>query len=148
MAEVFLEYQTPLYVDDGRAYLARACGGEAHDGTDRWHGWIEFLPIENGSPVRTARETTQPDRTCTIYWSTGLTRVYLEGALERALRLAEVQRATVAHSFGTTGLSRVHPLPSRAAPNHLVLTAIKTNSLLDLTSFDRWFLKSLAIAPG
>jgi hypothetical protein len=147
MAEVFLEYQTPLFVDNGLAYRARACGGEAHDGTHRWHGWIEFLPIEGGSPVRTARETTQPDRTCTVYWSTGLTRVYLEGALARALRLAEVQRP-VAHSFRMTGLTRGHPLPSRAAANPWVLSGVRTNSLLELTASDRWFLKSLAIAPG
>jgi hypothetical protein len=114
-AEVLLEYDRLLFGDDGRTYRARAWGGEAHDGTHRWHGWIEFLPLEGGSPVRTARETTQPDRTCTVYWSTGLTRVYLEGALERALRLAD---------------------------------AIRTNSLIELTSFDRWFLKSLVIAPG
>ena len=31
------------------------------------------------------RETTQPNRTDAEYWATGLTRVYLEGALDRAL---------------------------------------------------------------
>jgi len=64
LMEVFIEYETPLFVANGWAYRARACGGAAHDGTDRWHGWIEFLPIEEGLPVRTARETTQPNRTC------------------------------------------------------------------------------------
>jgi hypothetical protein len=96
--EVFFEYETPLFVANGWAYRARACGGEAHDGTDGWHGWIEFLPIEEGWPVRTARETTQPDRTCTVYWSTGLTPVYLEGALERALSLVGVRSAAGAKS--------------------------------------------------
>lgn len=111
MAEVFLEYQTPLLAHGGRrAYRARACGSKAHDGTDRWHGWIEFLPIDRGVLIRTARETTQPNRRCTVYWSTGLTRVYLEGALERALCLSE--------------------------------------SRLELTPVDRWFLKSLGIRPG
>ena len=70
-AEVFLQYDALLPVDCGRAYRARACGGEARDGTNRWHGWIEFVPQGEGSLVCTARETTQPDRTCTVYWSTG-----------------------------------------------------------------------------
>jgi hypothetical protein len=97
-AEVFLEYHALLSVDDGPAYRARACGGEARDGTNRWHGWIEFLPQGKGSLVlHTARETTQPDRTCTVYWSTGLTQVYLEGALERALGLVRIRSATDAH---------------------------------------------------
>ena len=90
-AEVFLEYDALLSVDDGRAYRARVCGGEARDGTHRWHGWIEFLQQGQGSLVRTAPETTQPDRTCTVYWSTGLTQVYLEGALERALSLVRMR---------------------------------------------------------
>jgi hypothetical protein len=92
LAEVFLEYHALISMDDGRAYRARACGGEARDGTNRWQGWIEFWPQE-GSPVRTARETIQPDRRCTVYWSTGLTQVYLEGALERALWLGAIRPA-------------------------------------------------------
>jgi hypothetical protein len=51
-----------------------------------WQGWIEFLPIADGEPVRSGRETTQPNRADTLYWATGLTPVYLEGALGRALK--------------------------------------------------------------
>jgi len=87
MAEVLLEYRTLIFANDGLPYRARACGAEARDGTSRWHGWIEFCSLDGVSPVRTARETTQPSRTCTTYWSTGLTPVYLEGALRRALCL-------------------------------------------------------------
>src|SRR5262249_8916031 len=47
--------------------------------------WIEFVPLGDGEPVRSGRETTQPNRQDTIYWATGLTLVYLEGALQRAL---------------------------------------------------------------
>jgi hypothetical protein len=51
-----------------------------------WEGWVEFLPVDRGGqPVRSGRETTQPNRTDTMYWATGLTAVYLEGALHRAL---------------------------------------------------------------
>ena len=34
--------------------------------------------------LRSARETTQPNRADALYWATGLTAVYLEGALDRA----------------------------------------------------------------
>jgi hypothetical protein len=50
-----------------------------------WQGWIEFEPVDGGAPIRSPRETTQPNRTDTQYWATGLTVVYLEGALCRAL---------------------------------------------------------------
>jgi hypothetical protein len=52
----------------------------------RWQGWIELLPLGDGEPVRSSRETTQPNRRDVEYWATGLTYVYLEGALHRALK--------------------------------------------------------------
>jgi hypothetical protein len=50
-----------------------------------WEGWIEFTSEDTGEVVRSARETTQPNRNDTLYWAKGLTEVYLEGALKRAL---------------------------------------------------------------
>ena len=45
-------------------------------------------------PIATGRETTQPNRTDTEYWATGLSEVYLEGALQRAFdREAEEEEA-------------------------------------------------------
>ena len=85
MAETFVEFEMPVVAPDGKAYRARACGGAAGDGTVRWHGWIEFMPADGGPAIRSRRETTQPNRTDTEYWATGLTPVYLEGALERTL---------------------------------------------------------------
>jgi hypothetical protein len=83
MAETLLEYQQPVVAPDGTRYRARACGGPM--GGDVWQGWIEFIPLHGGIPVRTGRETTQPNRTDTAYWATGVSPVYLEGALRRAL---------------------------------------------------------------
>jgi hypothetical protein len=83
MAETLLNYQKPVSGPDGREYEARACGGPMPGGT--WQGWIEFVPIAGGEPVRTGRETTQPNRVDTAYWATGVSAVYLEGALRRAL---------------------------------------------------------------
>jgi hypothetical protein len=83
VAEVFVEFSEPVITKDGRLFLARACGSEL----DRhlWQGWLEFVPSDGGPPIRSARETTQPNRQDTEYWATGLTPVYLEGALKRAL---------------------------------------------------------------
>ena len=83
MAEVLVEYPELVRGEDGRDYSARACGTINDDGL--WHGWIEFVPADGGEPIRSPRETTQPNRTDTHYWATGLTTVYLEGALHRAL---------------------------------------------------------------
>jgi hypothetical protein len=84
MAEVLVEFSEPVYGEDGRGYAARACGAPMDD--ERWEGWIEFLPLDGSAPRRSARETTQPNRVDTLYWATGLTPVYLEGALKRTLR--------------------------------------------------------------
>ena len=81
--ETFVQFSTPLQDDSGRTYIAHACGSEMPDGL--WQGWLEFLPTDGGTPLATGRETTQPNRTDTEYWATGLTEVYLEGALQRAL---------------------------------------------------------------
>ena len=84
MAEVLVQFTEPVSRTEGEAYIARACGAEMPDGL--WQGWIEFLPVADGEPVRSGRETTQPNRADTLYWATGLTTVYLEGALDRALK--------------------------------------------------------------
>jgi hypothetical protein len=83
MGETLLQYQAIVIGPDGTRYEARACGGPMPGGT--WQGWIEFTPVGGGEPVRSPRETTQPNRTDTEYWATGLFPVYLEGALLRAL---------------------------------------------------------------
>ena len=84
MAEVLVEFTEPVTDSEGITYTARACGSEMDD--SRWQGWIEFLPLDGGEPLRSGRETTQPNRADTLYWATGLTPVYLEGALARALK--------------------------------------------------------------
>lgn len=93
MAEVFVTYQDPVVGPDGRTYLARACGAEMD--SSRWQGWLEFEPVDGGPTLRSARETTQPNRTDTAYWATGLTPVFLEGSLSRTLRADHGAAATV-----------------------------------------------------
>jgi hypothetical protein len=82
MAHVILTYQSTLSTPDGRTYRPRACGRARSDGT--WEGWLEFLPDNGSEIVRSARETSQPNLVNLEYWATGLTPIYLEGALGRA----------------------------------------------------------------
>ena len=82
MAEVLAEFADPVEAG-GIAYRAQACGAPAAD--NLWEGWIEFVPFGGGPAIRSSRETTQPNRADAAYWATGLTHIYLEGALRRAL---------------------------------------------------------------
>jgi hypothetical protein len=84
VAEVLIEYPDAVASDTGKNFTARACGSEMRDG--KWQGWIEFVPLGDGEPLRSARETTQPNRQDTLYWATGLTPIYLQGSLRRAER--------------------------------------------------------------
>lgn len=86
MAEVLVEFSEAVAGTDGITYTARACGAESDHG--QWEGWVEFVPVGGGDTIRSGRETTQPNRIDTVYWATGLTPIYLEGALERALKPA------------------------------------------------------------
>lgn len=82
MARTIVEFDTPINYTNGTHYTARACGRERSDGL--WEGWIEFEDTDTGETLRTVRETTQPNLIDLRYWATGLTPVYLEGALSRA----------------------------------------------------------------
>ena len=82
MAEVLRDFGIFRFADE-TVYHVRACGAEMDD--TMWQGWLEFEPADGGETLRTPRETTQPNRTDTVYWATGLTAVYIEGALQRAL---------------------------------------------------------------
>lgn len=83
MDELIHTYSTLVRGDDGVAYQASAHGAKRDDGT--WIGWLEFQSTgPPGTPARTDRETTQPDRDALDYWASGLEPVYLEGALARA----------------------------------------------------------------
>ena len=108
MAEVLVSFND-LFIANGVTYRARACGREMPDG--RWEGWIEFEAAD-GTTVRSGRETTQPNRTDTAYWATGLTPVYLEGALERALNPPAPPAPPVREEPAFDG-----PLPTGADPS-------------------------------
>jgi len=94
MARVVRAIREPLVTTSGGVYTARICGRQRTEGV--WDGWVEYEP-NDGSPVlRTPRETTQPKLTDLEYWAGGLTPVYLEGALERAIH---AERAIIEVEF-------------------------------------------------
>jgi hypothetical protein len=97
MADVFVEFDTVIRGADGIGWIPRACGRV--DDRGLWEGWIEFVPDSAAArPVRTRRETEQPNRDDLMYWAQGLTQVYLEDALTRALTSIRAHSWNVADS--------------------------------------------------
>ena len=88
MADVLVQFDTPIRAADGTMFTPRICTRRRDDGL--WDGWVEFIPdgADEREPIRTGRETEQPNREDVAYWASGLSVVYLQGALERALDLA------------------------------------------------------------
>jgi hypothetical protein len=66
----------------GADYVVRVYADQQPDGL--WQGWFVFFPLSGGAPVVTDRETTQSTREAVVYWASGISPVYLEGALRRA----------------------------------------------------------------
>lgn len=151
MAEVLAQFADPVAAPDGRTYTAQACGAPMHDGL--WEGWIEFLPTRPGAPLRSPRETTQPNRVDTEYWATGLTAVYLEGALQRALHPLTRRAATIAepafdgpapHAVAPPAVSRARAAEARAIVDPYSLYE-KGETLLrsELTALSAWHLVNI-----
>lgn len=79
--------QYELIGRDDQWYRPRAYSDFQSDGM--WEGWLVFFPLSGGPAIATNRETTQPTYDALVYWATGITPTYLEGALDRALELDE-----------------------------------------------------------
>jgi hypothetical protein len=113
MAEVLVDYENTIAAADGSRWAARACGRKGPG--NMWEGWIEFVPLDlEQQPLRSRRETTQPSREDLLYWATGLTAVYLRGALTRAFEppLVRPTPPRVKPHFEGPAPSVVAPAPS------------------------------------
>jgi hypothetical protein len=121
MAEVFAELGR-IVSGDGRVFVPRVFGAPFDH---MWAGWIEFTPVDGGDTIRTARETTQPNRTDLAYWATGLTATYLDGALARALAPPAAPREMVPLQSAYDEPAPRIVSPVAAAPTE------RTNSVLD-----------------
>lgn len=113
MADLLVAYESPVS-DDSGSYDARAVGRYAEDGM--WEGWLEFVPLDGRDEVLvTSVESRQPERSHLVYWATGLTPVYLEGALERARKPVTVhvrQAVTPASSAPAPRFEKTTVAPS------------------------------------
>lgn len=114
MAELLVSFEEPVRDDLGE-YHARAVGRLRDDGT-MWEGWIEFVAIDgSGEVLVTGVESTQPEREHLYYWATGLTPVFLEGALQRARRPVTVRTRPVEVPISTAPKPR-DPVVPRVMP--------------------------------
>ena len=93
MAEVLAQFADPVSDETGRRYRAQACGAPMTDGL--WEAWIEFAPIDGGPPgAITSRNDAAQSQEHRVL-GVGLTAIYLEGALRRALN-PPIRRAPAA----------------------------------------------------
>ena len=115
MAEVLVKFDEPIKAPSGESYFAQASGREVTGGL--WEGWLEFMPSGDGlATLDSGRETTQPNRMNLEYWAQGLTKVYLEGALARALAHTSGRHASVptdTMNFGGSSRRGSAPTPRR-----------------------------------
>jgi hypothetical protein len=82
MAEMVREYPPLVGGTDDTAFVAQVWGRQMSDG--RWEAWIVFTPVAGGHTRRTDRETMQATRAAVEYWASGVTSIYLQGALTRS----------------------------------------------------------------
>ena len=81
MVEMIQRYSEKVEDGSGISYDVFAHGQQRPDG--KWEGWLEFHSAD-GRVLRTARETTQPNREALAYWASGLEPLYFDGAFARA----------------------------------------------------------------
>jgi hypothetical protein len=109
-----LVHELPMVSDpNGSMYAARVVGAPAEDGL--WDGAIEFRAADGTTSV-THVETRQPNLASLVYWSTGLSPVYVEGALDRALAAAEADSVALDWAFAAAEAgARARLAPQAAA---------------------------------
>jgi hypothetical protein len=127
--QVLVEFDEPVAAADGTRWRARVAG--APNSLGHWEGWIEFVQASrepratSADWVPTERETTQPNLTDLKYWATGLTMVYLQGALARAIDRTRPRAAPPTVSSAPSRGPASHVPPAAPMPagvmSHVVL---------------------------
>jgi len=83
-------YDYPAVIAGARRYKPRAYGELKPDGT--WAGWLVFFTLDGRSAkAPPGPETTQSTWGALIDWAAGVTPIYIEGALTRALGVSRQQ---------------------------------------------------------
>jgi hypothetical protein len=83
MDQLLQQFETPVYDRDGESYVVYLWG-RSRPG-DTWQGWLVFERAGDRRRFSTPVETTQPNGEAVVYWGSGLTATYFDGALQRAL---------------------------------------------------------------
>ncbi len=84
MDQLLQQFEQPIVDRNGDLHTVYLYG-RARPG-DTWQGWLVFQRQRDGRRSTTPVETTQPNREAVLYWATGLTDAYFDGALARAQR--------------------------------------------------------------
>ena len=114
MAEVLRSFDESVAGAAG-TYRARVVGRLAEDGM--WEGWLEFVPINAESTVIVSPvESRQPERSYLDYWAHGLTVVYVEGALDRALHPISVRTRVAEAPASDRPAAHLMTMPVRGGP--------------------------------
>lgn len=91
METLFQQFERPMRDSSGDTFLVFVQGrSRPHD---TWEGWLVFERQRDARRFNTPVETTQPDAEAVLYWASGLTDTYLEGALNRALAVSIAPRS-------------------------------------------------------
>jgi len=82
MERLLETFETPFRDAGGDVYDIQVYGrSRPHD---TWEGWLVFVRRRDGARFATPTETTQPSAEAVLYWATGLTATYFDGAFARA----------------------------------------------------------------
>lgn len=84
MDRLLQQFEQPVVDRDGETYDVFLYG-RSRPG-DTWQGWLVFQRRTDLARLATGVETTQPNAEAVLYWATGLTGAYFDGALDRAKR--------------------------------------------------------------
>lgn len=77
------EFEQRITGADGERYSVHLYGRSRP--ADTWQGWLVYVRERDNRRFATPVETTQPNAEAIVYWGSGLTETYLDGALQRAL---------------------------------------------------------------
>jgi hypothetical protein len=82
MERLLQTFDAPFTDRNGDVYVVELYGNSRPG--DTWQGLLRFVRRGDGVRVTTGPETTQPSAEALLYWASGLSATYFEGAFDRA----------------------------------------------------------------